>query len=129
MEFIATGSLITWVVLALFKVHPKAQYTFLFLFGLGVAGGIAGEWLGKIGAWLVELSSMGTGALVGASAGWAIALGIVLFWTLVMVPHSLEPAGAESSGGKGWIHWTTIIFSPLVAPMFGIVFGTIAALA
>lgn len=116
---VAVIGLTTWIIFALLKVHPKAQYVVLAAFGLGVTGGVLGSWIGTAATWLGTGAEAGSEAIIGVSVGWALALGIVLWWGLVMWPNKVEPAGTATSKEAppwgDWIHVTTLLVSPLVA--------------
>lgn len=124
---IAAVGLATWVIMALLKVHPKAQYTALAVFGAGASGGVLGSWLDTAGSWLGSAAGTGTSEAFGVAIGWAIALGIVVWWVLVIVPHSIEPAGTATDktapSWGDWIHVTTLLTSPLFIPSLVLVWN------
>lgn len=126
--------LATWIVFALLQVYPKAQYVFLALFGAGVSGGVMGDWLGTVGSWLGGASEAGAAAVVGVPLVWALALSIVVWYVLVLIPQFLEPAGtAEGLSAPSWtdyVHVITILVSPLFVPSLVLVWnGAGAALS
>lgn len=124
---IAVVGLSTWIIMALLQVHPKAQYIALAVFGAGASGGIFGSWLATAGAWLGNASSSGASAVLGVAIGWIIALGIVVWWLLVLAPQFLNPAGTATDKNApslgDWIHVTTLIASPLFIPSLVLVWN------
>lgn len=131
MEVTAGIGLVSWGIFALLKVHPKAQYVALALAGFGLAGGILGGWHTQAGSWMATASSTGTGSLIGVSMAWALALGIVMWWGLVMWPNRIEPAGTATSKSAppwgDWIHVTTLICSPFVVASLLVVWAAVSA--
>lgn len=131
---IAAMGLSTWIVMALLQVHPKAQYIALTFFGAGASGGMVGSWLTTAGDWIGSAAGDGTSAAVGVSIGWALSLGIVVWYILVLLPHSIEPAGTATDKNapswSDWIHVTTLVTSVLFIPSFVILWnGAGAALS
>ncbi|WP_025273413.1 hypothetical protein [Haloglycomyces albus] len=125
MAVMAGAAGIIWGILALLKVHPKAQAVLLVFLGAG-AGGLLGEWIGRLAAFMVRAVDAGTGWAIGMSLGWGLALGVLLFWVIIMLPNNVEPVGLDNAK---WIRPTLYISSVFLWPFVMLLGGGLQTMA